>query len=70
MIFLDQAVDAAAACRAASVKTVAVTAGSIFAELALVLETLEYLKHEADVWFELTTLLIPGETTRPQNSTT
>ncbi|MEN8178453.1 MAG: AmmeMemoRadiSam system radical SAM enzyme [Pseudomonadota bacterium] len=26
-----------------------------------VLETLKYLKHETDVWFELTTLLIPGE---------
>jgi pyruvate formate lyase activating enzyme len=26
-----------------------------------VLQTLEYLKHETDVWFELTTLLIPGE---------
>ncbi len=26
-----------------------------------VLETLEYLKHETSVWFELTTLLIPGE---------
>ncbi len=26
-----------------------------------VLETLEYLKNETDVWFELTTLLIPGE---------
>ena len=26
-----------------------------------VLETLVYLKHETDVWFELTTLLIPGE---------
>jgi pyruvate formate lyase activating enzyme len=25
-----------------------------------VLETLEYLKHETDVWFELTNLLIPG----------
>ncbi len=25
-----------------------------------VLETLKYLKHETDVWFELTTLLIPG----------
>jgi pyruvate formate lyase activating enzyme len=25
-----------------------------------VLDTLEYLKHETDVWFELTTLLIPG----------
>ena len=28
---------------------------------APVLETLEYLKHETDVWFEITTLLIPGE---------
>ena len=26
-----------------------------------VLETLEYLKHETEVWFEITTLLIPGE---------
>ncbi len=26
-----------------------------------VLDTLEYLKHETDVWFELTTLLIPDE---------
>jgi pyruvate formate lyase activating enzyme len=30
-------------------------------QLQPVLETLEYLKHETDVWFELTTLLIPGE---------
>ncbi len=30
-------------------------------ELAAVLDTLEYLKHETDVWFELTTLLIPDE---------
>jgi pyruvate formate lyase activating enzyme len=29
--------------------------------LAPVLETLVYLKQETDVWFELTTLLIPGE---------
>ncbi len=29
-------------------------------ELEPVLETLEYLKHETDVWFEITTLLIPG----------
>ena len=28
--------------------------------LAAVLETLEYLKHETKVWFEITTLLIPG----------
>lgn len=26
-----------------------------------VLDTLEYLKHDTDVWFELTTLLIPGD---------
>ncbi|MFV1973216.1 MAG: AmmeMemoRadiSam system radical SAM enzyme [Thiohalobacterales bacterium] len=31
------------------------------AHLQPVLETLEYLKHETEVWFELTTLLIPGE---------
>ena len=29
-------------------------------ELAAVLDTLTYLRHETDVWFELTTLLIPG----------
>jgi len=29
-------------------------------ELAPVLETLKYLKHTTDVWFEITTLLIPG----------
>lgn len=29
-------------------------------ELQAVLETLVYLKHETSVWFELTTLLIPG----------
>jgi len=31
------------------------------AELAPVLETLEYLRHETGVWLEITTLLIPGE---------
>lgn len=31
-----------------------------FSRLAVVLETLEYLRHETDVWFEITTLLIPG----------
>ncbi|HWB38233.1 MAG TPA: AmmeMemoRadiSam system radical SAM enzyme, partial [Rugosimonospora sp.] len=31
-----------------------------FAQLAPVLETLEYLHRETDVWFEITTLLIPG----------
>ncbi len=30
-------------------------------KLAPVLETLEYLKRDTDVWFEITTLLIPGE---------
>ena len=30
------------------------------AELGAVLDTLEYVRHETDVWFELTTLLIPG----------
>ncbi len=29
--------------------------------LAPVLDTLQYLKHETEVWFEITTLLIPGE---------
>ena len=29
-------------------------------DLATVLETLLYLKHETDVWFEITNLLIPG----------
>ena len=29
-------------------------------ELAPVLDTLTYLKHETDVWFEITNLLIPG----------
>ncbi len=32
-----------------------------FAELAPVLETLSWLKRETDVWFEVTTLLIPGQ---------
>ncbi|HEY6725402.1 MAG TPA: AmmeMemoRadiSam system radical SAM enzyme [Polyangiaceae bacterium] len=32
-----------------------------FAALAPVLETLKYLRHETDVWFEVTTLLIPGQ---------
>jgi pyruvate formate lyase activating enzyme len=30
-------------------------------ELAPVLDTLKYLRHETKVWFEVTTLLIPGE---------
>jgi len=35
------------------------------AKLTAVLETLEYLKHETNVWFEITTLLIPGENDSP-----
>ena len=30
------------------------------ADLGAVLDTIEYVKHETDVWFELTNLLIPG----------
>ncbi|MDH3747903.1 MAG: AmmeMemoRadiSam system radical SAM enzyme [Gammaproteobacteria bacterium] len=92
VIFLEYAVDVAAACRERGIKTVAVTAGYITKEpceeffrhmdaanvdlkafterfywkvcgghLEPVLETIKYLKHETDVWFELTDLLIPGE---------
>ncbi len=92
VIFLEYALDVAAACRERNIKTVAVTAGYITAEarpeffaamdaanvdlkgfteafyhklcsaaLAPVLETLEYLKRETEIWFEITTLLIPGE---------
>jgi pyruvate formate lyase activating enzyme len=32
-----------------------------FAHLDPVLDTLRWLKHETDIWFELTNLLIPGE---------
>ncbi|MFI4985929.1 MAG: AmmeMemoRadiSam system radical SAM enzyme [Alphaproteobacteria bacterium] len=34
-------------------------------ELAPVLETLAYLKHETAVWFEITNLMIPGENDSP-----
>ena len=34
-------------------------------KLAPVLETLVYLRHETDVWLEVTTLLIPGENDSP-----
>jgi pyruvate formate lyase activating enzyme len=92
VIFLEYAVDAARACHAAGVKTVAVTAGYVapaarreffehidaanvdlkaFSEefyrtvcgghLEDVLDTLVYLQRETRVWFEITTLLIPGE---------
>jgi pyruvate formate lyase activating enzyme len=36
------------------------------AHLQPVLDTLVYLKHETDVWFEITTLLIPGENDDPK----
>jgi pyruvate formate lyase activating enzyme len=92
VIFLEYAVDVAAACHARGIQTVAVSAGYMCEEprqefyrhvdaanidlkgfteafyrklctgsLAPVLETLEYLAHETDVWLEITTLLIPGE---------
>jgi pyruvate formate lyase activating enzyme len=92
VVFMEYAIDAAEACRARGIKSVAVTAGYMCAEpraefyrhmdaanvdlkafterfyhkvcagaLAPVLETLEYLKHETSVWFEITTLLIPDE---------
>jgi pyruvate formate lyase activating enzyme len=92
VIFLEYAIDVAAACREQGIETVAVTAGYVTEEpreaffrhmdaanvdlkaftdrfywkvcgghLEPVLETIRYLKHETDVWFELTTLLIPGE---------
>jgi len=36
-----------------------------FANLTPVLDTLVWLKHETDVWFEVTTLLIPGHNDSP-----
>jgi pyruvate formate lyase activating enzyme len=96
VIFLEYAVDVAAACRERGIRNVAVSAGYISpepraeffrqmdaanidlkaftdgfykglcsAKLAPVLETLEYLRHEADVWLEITTLLIPEENDAP-----
>jgi len=90
VIFAEYAMDAADACHALGVRTVAVTAGYIHdvprrefyakmdaanvdlkaftddfyirlcgARLQPVLDTLVYLKHETNVWFEITTLLIP-----------
>ena len=91
VIFAEYAMDAADACHALGLFSVAVTAGYMHAEprrefyakmdaanvdlkgftekfyfqqtgghLAPVLDTLQYLKHETDCWFEITTLLIPG----------
>ena len=92
VIFLEYAIDVAAACREQGIRSVAVTAGYICpeprreffaamdaanvdlkgfsesfykdfcsAELGPVLDTLVYLHCETEVWFELTTLLIPDE---------
>jgi len=36
------------------------------ARLQPVLDTLKYLKHETNVWFEITTLLIPGKNDSPE----
>ncbi len=33
-----------------------------------VLDTLKYLKHETDVWFEITNLMIPGENDSPEET--
>jgi len=35
-----------------------------------VLDTLKYLKHETDVWLEITTLIIPGENDSPAETDT
>lgn len=37
-----------------------------FSNLKDVLDTLVWLKHETDIWFEITTLLIPGENDSPE----
>jgi pyruvate formate lyase activating enzyme len=92
VIFMEYAVDIAAACRDRCLRAVAVTAGYVLPEprreffasmdaanvdlkaftedfyhhvcgghLDAVLDTLEYLVHETDVWVEITNLLIPGK---------
>ncbi len=91
VIFAEYAMDAADACHALGIATVAVTAGYMHdaprrefyakmdaanvdlkaftddfyvkltgAHLQPVLDTLVYLKRQTEVWFEITTLLIPG----------
>ena len=91
VIFAEYAIDTAVACRAAGVRTIAVTAGYINpeprvaffehldaanidlkgftqdfyhrvcgADLAAVLDTIDYATNRTDTWVELTTLLIPG----------
>jgi pyruvate formate lyase activating enzyme len=92
VIFMEYAIDVAAACHERGIHAVAVTAGYVEPEprreffaamdaanvdlkaftddfyrhvcgahLSTVLDTLEYLVHETDVWVEITTLLIPGK---------
>lgn len=99
VIFHEYAIAVASACRAAGIRTVAVTAGYQCAEpraefykymdaanvdlkgfterfyekicggqLKAVLETLEYLKKETKVWFEITNLMIPGENDDPSET--
>jgi AmmeMemoRadiSam system radical SAM enzyme/AmmeMemoRadiSam system protein B/AmmeMemoRadiSam system protein A len=96
VVWAEYAIDTAKACRAAGVKTVAVTAGYITPEargpfyefmdaanvdlkgftedfyqhltlshLEPVLDTLKWLKHESDVWFEITNLIIPDANDSP-----
>jgi pyruvate formate lyase activating enzyme len=91
VIFMEYAIDVAAACHERGINAVAVTAGYVEPEprreffaamdaanvdlkaftedfyrhvcgghLGAVLDTLEYLVHETDVWVEITNLLIPG----------
>jgi AmmeMemoRadiSam system radical SAM enzyme/AmmeMemoRadiSam system protein B/AmmeMemoRadiSam system protein A len=90
VIWAEYAIETAKACRAAGIKTVAVTAGYVtglargpfyefmdaanvdlkgftedfyhhitYSHLQPVLDTLEWLKKETDVWFEITNLVIP-----------
>jgi pyruvate formate lyase activating enzyme len=92
VIFMEYAIDVAAACHERGINAVAVTAGYVEPEprreffaamdaanvdlkaftedfyrhvcgghLGAVLDTLEYLVHDTDVWVEITTLLIPGK---------
>jgi len=96
IVWAEYAIDTARACRAAGIKTVAVTNGYMqpaaraefyrwmdaanvdlkaldddfyqrlcAGRLAPVLDTLEWLVRETDVWLEVTNLVIPGENDSP-----
>ena len=39
-----------------------------FSHLEPVLDTLKWLKHETDIWFEMTNLMIPGENDEPEET--